>query len=177
AGTQVSDAGLAHFKGCKDLTRLHLAHAKKVRGTGLVHLKGCKNLTQLWLNESDVSDAGLAHVKNFENLKFLNRGLTQVSDAGLDHLEGCKNLTELLVPQTKVTAKGIDKLKKALPRCKIEWDGGVLEPVVAKPSADAAAWERSVAAMPADEQVKAVSARLKELNRGFDGTLTPTIEK
>lgn len=41
--------------------------------------------------------------------------------------------------------------------------------------ADAVEWERSVAAMPAPEQVKAVSARMKELNPGFDGAVEPTI--
>ena len=28
----------------------------------------------------------------------------------------------------KVTAAGIDELKQALPQCRIEWDGGVIEP-------------------------------------------------
>src|SRR5262249_308527 len=42
--------------------------------------------------------------------------------------------------------------------------------------ADAAGWERSVAALPALERAKAVARRLQELNPGFDGTLTPTIE-
>jgi serine/threonine protein kinase len=47
---------------------------------------------------------------------------------------------------------------------------------VKAPSSDAAAWERSVAALPAEEQVKAVAARLKELNPGFDGKVEPTID-
>src|SRR5262249_2997384 len=47
-------------------------------------------------------------------------------------------------------------------------------PAPAQVSADAA-WERSVAALPAEEQVKAVAARLKELNPRFDGKVTPTI--
>jgi len=38
-----------------------------------------------------------------------------------------KNLT---LQKTKVTAAEIDELKKALPRCRIEWDGGVVEPKV-----------------------------------------------
>jgi hypothetical protein len=42
-------------------------------------------------------------------------------------------------------------------------------------AADDAAWERRVAALPAAEQVEAVAARLKELNPGFDGKVTPTI--
>jgi hypothetical protein len=37
-------------------------------------------------------------------------------------------------------------------------------------------WERTVAEMPAERQVKAVVRRLKELNLAFDGTVTPTIE-
>ena len=43
-------------------------------------------------------------------------------------------------------------------------------------SADVVAWERVVAALSAAEQVKAVAARLKELNPNFDGAVVPTIE-
>jgi hypothetical protein len=32
------------------------------------------------------------------------------------------------VRNTKVSPAGIETLKKALPKCKIEWDGGVIEP-------------------------------------------------
>src|SRR5262249_29819672 len=39
-------------------------------------------------------------------------------------------------------------------------------------AAETTAWERTVAALPAEEQVKAVAARLKELNLGFDGEIT-----
>ena len=48
-------------------------------------------------------------------------------------------------------------------------------PVAAK-SADATAWERSVSLLPAVQRAKAVAIRLEELNPGFDGTITPTIE-
>jgi serine/threonine protein kinase len=44
------------------------------------------------------------------------------------------------------------------------------------PLTAAEAWERTVAEMPAEQQVKAVVRRLKELNHAFDGTVTPTIE-
>lgn len=56
-------------------------------------------------------------------------------------------------------------------------DGKGSEPVAAQPSFDVAAWERSVAAMPAREQVKAFTARLQELNPGFDGRVEPTISE
>jgi serine/threonine protein kinase/Leucine-rich repeat (LRR) protein len=38
-------------------------------------------------------------------------------------------------------------------------------------------WLKKVAAMPADKQVEAVAAKLKELNPGFDGKVTHKIEK
>jgi RNA polymerase sigma factor (sigma-70 family) len=38
------------------------------------------------------------------------------------------------------------------------------------------AWVKRVAALPAEEQVKAVAAKLKEVNPGFDGQVKPTIE-
>jgi len=53
---------------------------------------------------------------------------TQVSDAGLAHFKDCKNLKRLNVEKTKVTAAGIGGLAKALPQCRIEWDGSVIEP-------------------------------------------------
>jgi serine/threonine protein kinase len=46
----------------------------------------------------------------------------------------------------------------------------------AAPPTEAGRWERTVAGMPAEQQVKAVVRRLKELNPAFDGAVTPTVE-
>ena len=43
------------------------------------------------------------------------------------------------------------------------------------PSSVAEAWEKSVAALPAQEQAEAVARRLKELNPGFDAQVQPDI--
>jgi hypothetical protein len=43
------------------------------------------------------------------------------------------------------------------------------------PLSAAEAWEKSVTALPPEKQVEAVVKRLKELNPGFDGKVTPTI--
>jgi len=42
----VSDAGLAHFTGCKNLSVLGLDNTK-VSDAGLAHFSGCKKLTIL----------------------------------------------------------------------------------------------------------------------------------
>ena len=70
----------------------------------------------------------MALFKDCKNLTLLHLQGTAVSDAGLTHFKEFKNLTHLTLQKTKVTAAGIDELIKALPKCKIEWDGGVIEP-------------------------------------------------
>ncbi len=75
-----------------------------------------------------MDDAGLTYLKNCKHLAVVILVGTKITDAGLIHLKECKNLTQLNLGSTKVTAMGIDGLKNALPQCKIEWDGGVIEP-------------------------------------------------
>jgi eukaryotic-like serine/threonine-protein kinase len=126
-GEQVSDAGLVRFKDCKNLTQLRL-YRTKVSDAGLACFKDCKNLTILALNNMAMSDAGLAHFKDCKKLTHVDLARTQVSDAGLAQFKDCQDLIQLLLQRTTVTAKGIDELKRALPKCRIEWDGGVIEP-------------------------------------------------
>jgi hypothetical protein len=127
SNTQVTDAGLAHFNGCRDLTVLNLS-SKQVSGAGLVHFKDCKNLKSLQLHRTQVTDAELASIKDWKNLASLRLEDTQVSDAGLAHLAGLDKLTALNLTKTKVTAKGVEELAKTLPKCKIEWNGGTIQP-------------------------------------------------
>ena len=69
-----------------------------------------------------------------------------LSDPGIAHLAGLTNLEVLDLRRTKATEPGIKKLSAALPGCKIEWDGGVIEPAPsaapdgAPPKAAASDW-------------------------------------
>jgi uncharacterized membrane protein len=107
---QVSDAGLAAFKDCKNVTHLNLG-GTPVSNAGLAHFKDCKNLTALWLHHTQVSDAGLVHFKDCKNLTSLHLACTQVSDAGLAHFKDCKNLTQLDLEGTKVSNTGLEYFK------------------------------------------------------------------
>ena len=109
--TAVTDAGLAHFKDCKNLTRLKL-YGTRVTDAGLAHFQDCKNLTELSLDHMAVTDAGLAHFKDCKNLTQLNLGQTAVTDAGLAHLKDCKNLTELNMADTNVSDSGLEQLAR-----------------------------------------------------------------
>lgn len=125
--TSVSDAGLAYFKDCPNLTQLHL-HLTKVSDMGLAQFKDCKNLTQVHLGGTQIGDAGIGHLKDCKNLATIGLWGTKVTDASVKNLVGLTKLQSLNVKRTKVTATGLDALKKALPNCKIEHDGGVIEP-------------------------------------------------
>jgi eukaryotic-like serine/threonine-protein kinase len=107
---QVSDAGLAHFKDCKNLTHLHLTQTQ-VSDAGLAHFKDYKNLTSLALELTKVSNVGLAHFKDCKNLTVLNLSQTQVSDAGVAHFKECKNLACLYLNHTKVSDAGLAHFK------------------------------------------------------------------
>ncbi len=124
--TQVGDAGLAHFQNCKNLTTLALS-TTQVSDEGLAHFKDCKNLTHLDLHSTQVSDAGLPHLQDCKNITFLDLSHARVSDAGLQRLADFPKLVDLRITKTKVTEAGVKKLAAALPKCKIEWDGGVIE--------------------------------------------------
>ena len=127
SSTKVTDAGLAHLKDFKELMHLNLG-STQVTDVGLPQIKELKGLRVFYLDGTSVSDAGLAHLKDCKNLTYLNLGSMGVTDAGLAHLKDCKNLAELDLRRTKVTAKGVDEFHAAVPGCKIEHDGGVIEP-------------------------------------------------
>ncbi len=164
---QVSDAGLAHFKDCQNLNYLYLGRTL-VSDAGLVVFKDCQNLNAFFLNDTPVSDAGLALFKDckkfndldlsgtkvsdsglaqfpdYKNLGSLGLEGTSVSDAGLESLADCPKLVSLRVKKTKVTETGVKKFSAALPRCRITWDGGVIEPLAADPDRRTAEWVLSI---------------------------------
>jgi serine/threonine protein kinase len=149
--TKVTDPGLIHLKGLKRLARLSL-HYTAVTDAGLIHLRDLGELVHLWLGGTQVTDEGLDHLRDFKALKRLGLNWTRVSDAGLSrfrnlkglttlwlgglpvtdvglaNLRDCKELTYLYVGKTKVTAKGLAAFHAAVPGCKVEHDGGVIEP-------------------------------------------------
>jgi serine/threonine protein kinase/Leucine-rich repeat (LRR) protein len=123
--TKVTDAGLAQLKDCESLTYLNLDHTP-ITDAGMAYLKDCKKLTELCVHNTKVTDAGLAHLKDCKNLTKLVLEGTPVTDVGLEYLIGLKDLTELqLGAKTNVTAHGVQRLAKALPNCRIVWNGGV----------------------------------------------------
>lgn len=126
-GKNAADAGLAAFQGCTKLTNLYLNNTQ-VTDAGLAYFRGCTGLTSLSLGNTQVTDAGLATFQNCTGLKELILYGTGLTDAGLAAFQRCKELTVLKVQKTKVTAKGVAEFHAAVPGCRIEYDGGTVEP-------------------------------------------------
>jgi hypothetical protein len=105
--TAVTDAGLGHFKECKNLVVLHI-WSTKVGDAGLVNFKGCKDLVDLGLFDTPVSDAGLAHFAECKKLGWLSvAGCPNITDAGLVNFKGCTNLVCLYLDSSPVGDAGL----------------------------------------------------------------------
>ncbi|VTR96685.1 regulatory subunit : Putative regulatory subunit (Fragment) OS=Gemmata sp. Wa1-1 PE=4 SV=1: Sigma70_r2: Sigma70_r4_2: LRR_6: LRR_6: LRR_6: LRR_6: LRR_6: LRR_6 [Gemmata massiliana] len=117
-GTRVAitDAGLEHLAGLKNLTHLSLL-GTRVRGTGLKHLTGLKNLTAIELTQAPVTDAGLKHLADLKGLTritlcYANNYYAHedLDGAWLKHLAGLKKLTHLDLYSSRVTDEWLEHL-------------------------------------------------------------------
>ena len=127
ANAGLNDASLANLPKLPTLKRLVL-DGNDIRGTGLPHLTGQPELIDLSLshpNLTNLTAENLAELKPLKRLSLAGSGLT---NAGIKHLANLTNLESLDLRRTKASAAGVAELQKALPQCKIEWDGGVIEP-------------------------------------------------
>ena len=116
--TPVTDAGLEHLRGLRQLQVLDLDNTQ-VTDAGLEHLRGLTQLRWLYLDNIGVTDAGVKQLRGLTQLERLSLDDTQVTDAGLVHLRGLTKLEWLDVSNTKVTDAGVAKLQKALPNVQI----------------------------------------------------------
>jgi hypothetical protein len=85
-------------------------------------------LEELNLSKTGLTDITLAQLPKLPMLKRLALDGNDVKGPGLTSLKEQPALIDESLKQTKVTAAKIDELKQALPKCRIEWDGGVVEP-------------------------------------------------
>ena len=76
-------------------------------------------LTKIDLGETPIID--LSPLRNDYLSDLTMNRCKDISD--FSPLEACRHLANLNVTQTKVTPAQVAALQKALPNCKIEWDG------------------------------------------------------
>lgn len=117
-GTRVTDAGVRHLAGMRQLALLDLADTR-ITDAALIHLRGMSNLTLLNLSRTGVTDAGLEHLEGLPALEWLSLSRTGVTDAGLYRVKDFKSLRTLYVRDTKVSAFGLSELRRVRPDLKV----------------------------------------------------------
>jgi Leucine-rich repeat (LRR) protein len=110
--TQFSDDNL---KVVAQLSRLQYLSlwGVPITDAGLAHLRGCPTLETLGLAYTAITDAGLAHLSNLPLLRQLDLPNTKVTDAGMVHLPKLARLQSLDLTETKVTGAGLRQLQKS----------------------------------------------------------------
>jgi len=145
SGTGVTDAGIQHLGRLPRLRSLNCG-STKVTAAGLIALRQKADPRFLYLSSLNLSDSGLKQIVTaFGKLERLDVAFNPITDVGLESLMGMTSLRELGLLDTTVTKAGVQKLSAALPGCKIEWDGGVIEPTPSSdPDRRAAEWVLSI---------------------------------
>jgi serine/threonine protein kinase len=119
------NGNVSSLKSIDGLTRLLELHLKNTRVTDAVlqQLGDLPKLDTLGLAGSLVTDDGLKWAANrYKTLNVLDlRGVGSVTDLGLKHLSPLPNLGHVMLTGTSVTAAGVADLRKARPRCLIDW--------------------------------------------------------
>jgi len=120
----LSDKGVAHLQGLKNLTLLDLRNesftatepkAPRITDAGLKHLAGLTKLEYLNLMGQHITDEGLKHLSGMTNLETLSLSFAGITDEGLKQLEGLQKLRRLHLYGTRVTPQGLAALKAKLP--------------------------------------------------------------
>ena len=119
--TAVTDEGLQSLAQRKQTWSLHL-DGTGITDAGLTYLQP-HEFDRLSLNGARITDEGVLNLQAVKSLGRLYLKDTQITDAGLGHFAKIERLHVLDLTGTQVTAEGIAKLKEALPRCNITWDG------------------------------------------------------
>jgi Leucine-rich repeat (LRR) protein len=107
--TAISDGGLEHLAGHKNLRRLILS-GTAVTDAGMRHLASLSELETLWLVDTAVGDDGLEQIESATKLTDLLLIGTPTTDAGLRRLQGMTKLRRLGLSETRITDDGLASL-------------------------------------------------------------------
>src|SRR5262249_9719054 len=115
----VTNDGLRHLAGLRELESLDLTGASGVDGRGLALLKGLTRLRYLTLAAIDVGDDGLENFRELPALQFLSLTGTLITDAGLAKIRELPELRTLYLGYTKVTQEGVAELMRSCPNLNV----------------------------------------------------------
>lgn len=110
--TKVTDAGLRHLRGLKNVRDVSLYYAEYFTDDGLANLKGWTELERLNLRGSRVTSKAMEHIAHLKNLRELDLGFTEINDEGFEHLLGLEKLEKLSIGGNRLTGQCLLVLKQ-----------------------------------------------------------------
>lgn len=143
--TKISDAGMAELAGLKGLVWLNMDSAPvgdaamkiigqnedlqtlnlfqvKITDAGVKGLAGLQKLEKLTLSHAKITDACLKDLAGMKGLRTLELSSTGVTYAGVKaHAEAFQTLKLIGVNFAKPSSVSIDELKRALPKCTVNY--------------------------------------------------------
>jgi hypothetical protein len=120
--TNITDAGLRRIADMNQLECLVLNNTR-ITDAGLAHLTGLKQLNELCLDATAVSAAGLLKLRGLPKLKTVFAHKTGIGGAQLNERKSLNSLEWLCLTGAYFTEQDFTELKRALPRCYIQFDG------------------------------------------------------
>jgi hypothetical protein len=106
----VTDAGLAHVAGLKDLRELTVWNSRGITDAGLEHFKGLSQLERLKVSKTGVTGAGLRHLRGHRRLQSLNLKHNAISDQGIREIKALTGLKHLEMRNTGITDARLEQL-------------------------------------------------------------------
>ena len=117
----ITDAGLASLKRLQNLKTLRIFIGPQISEAGIRELMELQ-LTELEITYADITNDKLKSLRKFSGLKsmrFVNA--SGVTDDGIPSLSELTELNELDLSDAKLTKAGIAELKRALPKCNVQY--------------------------------------------------------
>ncbi len=106
---EITDAGLQHLGGLKEVSVLHL-QVPKVTDSGLKHIAQLEGLTNLYLKSAQIHGDGLQEVAQLKNIESLQLDFCPLKGDCLSHLADYRRLSRILLRGSSVTDDMLDDL-------------------------------------------------------------------
>jgi hypothetical protein len=131
-GSDVGNLDLGVLAGQTRLKDLYL-HATSFGDHNVSGLLQIPSLEMISLSNTKITERGLQELANHPGLRKLELGGMKLTEKQVRAFLNFTELRSLSVTETGLTKDDIDLLQRALPNCRIEWDGGVIAPMPQAP--------------------------------------------
>jgi Leucine-rich repeat (LRR) protein len=109
--TLITDVGLEHLKGLRNVSDLSLYYAEYLTDSGLAHIVDWKNLQRLNLKGTRVTSKVFEHLAHLTGLRSLDISYTAVDDDGFEELAALTKLEKLAMGANRLSGACLAVLK------------------------------------------------------------------